>query len=69
VLQEWLEQLEQEWDDEEEPALFVLPPDDMAQQVTSFCTLALPHFSHVTESAADMVRRNFSNSAPHFRHL
>jgi hypothetical protein len=69
VLQEWLEQLPQEWDDLDKPALSVLPPDEMAQQVTSFSTLALPHFSHVTAAAAARERRNFSNSAPHFRHL
>jgi len=69
VPQEWLEQLPQEWDDLEEPALSVFPPDEMAQQVTSFSTLALPHFSHVTESAAANERRNFSKTLPHFRHL
>lgn len=69
MLQLWLEQLPQEWDDVEEPALSVLPPDEMAQQVTSFSTLALPHFSHFTDEAAASVRRNFSNSAPHLRHL
>jgi len=69
VLQEWLEQLPQEWDDFDEPELSPLPPEEMAQQVTSFSTLALPHFSHVTEDAADKERRNFSNSAPHFLHL
>jgi hypothetical protein len=68
VLQ-WLpEQLPQEWDDLEEPELALFPPDEMAQQVTSFSTLALPHFSHFTASAAASVRRNFSNTAPHFRH-
>jgi hypothetical protein len=41
----------------------------MAQQVTSFSTLALPHFSHFTESAAESERRNFSKTFPHFRHL
>jgi len=69
VLQEWLEQLPQEWDDLEEPALSVLPPDEMAQQETNFSTRALPHFSHFTDEAADSERKNFSNSAPHFRHL
>jgi len=69
VLQEWLEQLPQEWDDLAEPALALFPPDVIAQQETSFFTLALPHFSHVTESAADRVRRNFSNTLPHFWHL
>jgi hypothetical protein len=69
VLQEWLEQLPQEWDDLAEPVLALLPPDDMAQQETSFSTLALPHFSHFTVAAADMDRRNFSNTLPHFRHL
>jgi len=53
----------------EEPALSLFPPDDMAQQETSFSTLALPHFSHFTESAAASVRRNFSKIFPHFRHL
>jgi hypothetical protein len=53
----------------DEPVLSVLPPDEMAQQETSFSTLALPHFSQVTEAAADMERRNFSKTAPHFRHL
>jgi hypothetical protein len=51
------------------PELSLLPPDDTAQQETSFSTLALPHFSHFTVEAADSERRNFSNSAPHFRHL
>ena len=69
MLQEWLAQLPHEWEDLEEPALSVLPPDEMAQQVTSFCTLALPHFSHFTAAAADRERRNFSNSAPQARHL
>jgi len=41
----------------------------MAQQETSFSTLALPHFSHFTVEAVVRERRNFSNSAPHFRHL
>jgi hypothetical protein len=53
----------------EELALSPLPPDEMAQQETIFSTLELPHFSHFTEAAADTERRNFSNSAPHFRHL
>jgi hypothetical protein len=69
VLQEWLEQLPQEWDDLEEPALSAFPPDDMAQQETSFLTLELPHFSHFTAVAAEMERRNFSKSRPHFWHL
>jgi hypothetical protein len=69
VLQEWLEQLPQDWDDLDEPTLCVLPPDEMAQQVTSFSTLALPHFSHVTVEAAARERRNFSNTFPHLRHL
>lgn len=70
---QWLpEQLPHEWEEWEEwdeaaPSLF--PPDEMAQQLTSFSTLALPHFSHFTEAAADRERRNFSNSAPHLRHL
>jgi len=69
VLQ-WLpEQLLQEWEEAEWPALSLFPADDMAQQVTIFSTLELPHFSHFTEAAAAMERRNFSNSAPHFRHL
>jgi hypothetical protein len=69
VLQ-WLpEQLPQEWEEPDPPALSLFPPDEMAQQLTSFFTLALPHFSHCTESAADMVRRNFSKTRPHFRHL
>jgi len=63
------EQLPQEWEDLAGPAPALFPPDAMAQQVTSFSTLALPHFSHVTEAAAAADRRNFSNSAPHFRHL
>jgi hypothetical protein len=41
----------------------------MAQQLTSFFTLALPHFSHFTASAAARERRNFSNTRPHFWHL
>ena len=69
MLQEWLEQLPQEWEDVEEPALSVLPPEEMAQQLTCFCTRGLPHFSHFTEEAAAIVRRNFSNSAPQARHL
>jgi hypothetical protein len=69
VPQEWLEQLPQEWDDLEEPALSLFPPDEMAQQVTIFFTLALPHFSHFTDTAAEMERRNFSKIAPHFWHL
>jgi hypothetical protein len=69
VLQ-WLpEQLPQEWEDLELPELSLLPPDEMAQQETSFSTLALPHFSHFTAPAAASVRRNFSKTAPHFRHL
>jgi len=69
VLQ-WLpEQLPQEWDDFDEPELSPFPPEEMAQQETSFSTRLLPHFSHFTESAAASERRNFSNSAPHFRHL
>jgi hypothetical protein len=69
VLQ-WLpEQLPQEWEDPAFPEPSLLPPEEMAQQETSFSTLALPHFSHFTESAAAMVRRNFSKTAPHFRHL
>jgi hypothetical protein len=52
-----------------EPAPALFPPDEIAQQVTIFSTLALPHFSHITESAAASVRRNFSKTAPHFRHL
>jgi hypothetical protein len=69
VPQLWLEQLPQEWDDVEEAEPPPLPPDETAQQVTSLSTLALPHFSQVTEEAADMERRNFSNTFPHFRHL
>jgi len=69
VLQEWLEQLPQEWEDLEEAVSSLFPPDEMAQQETSFSTLALPHFSQVTNAAADAERRNFSNLAPHFRHL
>jgi hypothetical protein len=69
VLQEWLEQLVQEWDDLEESAFSLFPPDEMAQQVTSFLTLALPHFSHLTEVAAESERRNFSKTLPHFWHL
>jgi hypothetical protein len=69
VPQEWLEQLPQEWDDLEEPALSLFPPDEMAQQEISFFTLALPHFSHLTEETAAGERRNFSKTAPHFRHL
>jgi hypothetical protein len=69
VLQLWLEQLPQEWDDVEEPEAPPLPPDEMAQQVTSLSTLALPHFSHFTVEAADIDRRNFSNTLPHLRHL
>jgi hypothetical protein len=69
VLQ-WLpEQLAQEWEDVDLPELSLLPPDEMAQQVTSFSILTLPHFSHFTESAAASVRRNFSKTFPHFRHL
>jgi hypothetical protein len=59
----------QEWDDLDEPELSLFPPDEMAQQETSFSTLGLLHFSHVTEPAADDERRNFSKTAPHFRHL
>jgi hypothetical protein len=69
VLQEWLEQLVQEWDDLDVPALALFPPDEMAQQDTSFCTLELPHFSQVTDEAAETERRNFSNTLPHFWHL
>jgi hypothetical protein len=69
VLQEWLEQLPQECDDLEEPEPSIFPPEDTAQQVTSFSTLVLPHFSHFTAAAADMERTNFSNTFPHFRHL
>jgi hypothetical protein len=69
VLQEWLEQLPQEWEELELPALSLLPPDDMAQQEISFFTLALPHFSHTTGAAAEMERRYFSKIAPHCRHL
>jgi hypothetical protein len=69
VLQEWLEQLPQEWDDLEEPALSLFPPDDMAQQEISFFTLRLPHFSHFTSVAAESERINFSNTLPHFWHL
>jgi hypothetical protein len=69
VLQ-WLpEQLPQEWEDVELPEPLLFPPEEMAQQETSFSTLALPHFSHFTEAAAARVRRNFSKTAPHFRHL
>jgi hypothetical protein len=53
----------------EAAALPFFPPDEMAQQETSFCTLELPHFSHFTESAAANERKNFSKTAPHFRHL
>lgn len=67
---QWLwEQLPQEWEEAEWPALSLFPPDDMAQQETIFSTLELPHFSHFIEAAADTERKNFSNSAPHFRHL
>jgi hypothetical protein len=69
VLQEWLEQLPQEWEDFEEPALAVFTPAEMAQQETCFFTRALPHFSHVTEAAAENERRNFSKTRPHFWHL
>ena len=69
MLQEWLEQLVQEWDDLEEPALSLFPPDEMAQQETSLSTLALPHFSQRTAAAAAGERRNFSKTALHFRHL
>lgn len=69
VLQEWLEQLVQEWEDVEEPALSFFPPAEMAQQETSFFTRALPHFSHLTELAAESERRNFSKTLPHFWHL
>jgi hypothetical protein len=69
VLQ-WLpEQLPQEWEDVEFPELSPLPPEEMAQQETSFSTLLLPHFSHFTDPAAASVRRNFSKTAPHFLHL
>ncbi len=68
-MQEWLEQLPQEWDDLEEPELSAFPPDEMAQQETSFFTLELPHFSHVTEAAAESERTNFSKTRPHFWHL
>jgi hypothetical protein len=53
----------------DEAALSVFPPDEMAQQVTSLVTCELPHLSHLTDEAADSERRNFSNSAPHLRHL
>jgi len=69
VLQWLCEQLPQEWEELELPALSVFPLDDMAQQVTSFFTLPLPHFSHFTEAAAESERRNFSKTAPHCRHL
>jgi hypothetical protein len=68
VLQCPPEQLPQEWEELEFPWLPPFPPEETAQQVTSFRTLALPHFSHFTVAAADRVRRNFSNSAPHFWH-
>jgi hypothetical protein len=69
VLQ-WLpEQLPQDEEDLELAAPAPLPPDEIAQQETSFSTLALPHFSQVTDPAAARVRRNFSKTAPHFRHL
>jgi len=51
------------------PAFSLFPPDEMAQQETSFCTLELPHFSHFTSVAAESERMNFSNTLPHFRHL
>jgi hypothetical protein len=51
------------------PTLSLFPPDEIAQQETSFFTLALPHFSHFTESAAANERRNFSKTTPHFWHL
>jgi hypothetical protein len=69
VLQEWLEQLPQEWEDLELPEPWSLLPEEMAQQETNFLTLALPHFSHFTDAAAEMERRNFSNTLPHFWHL
>lgn len=69
MLHEWLEQLPQEWEDLDEPALSVFPPAEMAQQLTSLVTWELPHFSHFTVEAAAKERRNFSNSAPHLRHL
>jgi hypothetical protein len=51
------------------PALSLFPADEMAQQETSFFTLALPHFSHFTDAAAEMECRNFSKTIPHFWHL
>jgi len=53
----------------EEPEFPLFPPDEIAQQETSFSTWPLPHFSHFTDPAAASVRRNFSKTAPHFRHL
>jgi hypothetical protein len=53
----------------EEEAFSLFPPDEMAQQVTIFFTLALPHFSHFTSAAAESERMNFSNTLPHFWHL
>ncbi len=63
------EQVPQEEEELEEPVSLPLPPDEMAQQETSFSTLELPHFSHFTVEAAASERRNFSNTLPHFRHL
>jgi hypothetical protein len=51
------------------PALSLFLPDEIAQQETSFFTLALPHFSHFTESTAASERSNFSKTAPHCWHL
>jgi hypothetical protein len=69
VLQELPEQLPQDEEDFELPGFSLFPPDEMAQQETSFFTFLLPHFSQVTDAAADKERRNFSNTAPHFWHL
>ena len=63
------EHVPQDEDDLDEPALSLFPADEMAQPVISFSTRALPHFSHFTVEADDKELRNFSNSAPHFRHL
>jgi hypothetical protein len=69
VLQWLCEQLPQDEEDLELPTLSLFLPDDMAQQVTSFSTLALPHFSHFTDTTAEIERRNFSKTKPHFWHL
>jgi len=63
------EQVLQDEEEPEEAESPPLPPEEMAQQETSFSTLELPHFSHLTVEAADAERRNFSNTLPHFRHL